>query len=113
MCSAEIPYSFASSRYAGHPNDGGAWLRLGRGPPTPYKHVQSGNLGSFTAVQWQGWQGEPHFLNASRSALRGQRAAMLILESDCTFVFAVLLSLAVGFEGFKRLVSTQSSCSSS
>ncbi len=28
---------------------------------------------------------------------------MLILESDCTFVFAVLLSLAVGFEGFETL----------
>src|SRR5258706_8451811 len=72
--SRRIPYSFASSRYAGHPNDGGTWLRLGCVPPTPYKLVQSGNLGCFIAVQWQSWQGEPRFLNASCSALRGQRA---------------------------------------
>ena len=26
---------------------------------------------------------------------------MLIIESDCTFIFAVLLSLAVGFEVFE------------
>ena len=45
---------------ASHPNDGGAWLRLGL--------IQSGNVGLFIAVQWGGRKGEPRFLNASRSA---------------------------------------------
>ena len=81
-----------------------SWWRLGSALPTPYRLVQTGNLGSFIAVQWARLAKGASF--SQRLALcEGSEVnrAMLILESDCTFVFVVLLWLTEGFGVFEAL----------
>lgn len=100
MCPAEIPYSSASGlvcqSWQGVVE---TWVRTADALRT---HPEW-KPGGFIAVQWQGWQGEPRLLNPRALLCENSEpsAAMLFLESDCTFAFAVLLSLAVGFEVFE------------
>lgn len=97
MCLAEIPYSSASRRSASHRGVVETWERAAR-------LVQTGNLGLFIAVQWARLAKGASF--SQRLALcEGSEVnrAMLILESDCTFVFVVLLWLTEGFGVFEAL----------
>jgi len=77
----------------------GLWLRLWRELPTPHRLVQSRNPGLFIAVQW---------VSLVRGASFSQRLTLcegselgtvtLILESEYTLIFTVLLLLVEGLD---------------
>ena len=74
-------------------------LTLGRGPPTPYRLVKSGNLGVFIAVQ-RARLVRGMSISKCLALCEGSElgTVTLILESDCMFVFTVLLVLVEGLE---------------
>ena len=82
---------------ARHPNDGGAWLRLGRGLPTPYRLFQSHELRISTAVQRAKLVGgalSPEHIASCEDSELGTET--LIPESNCMLVFMGLLLLVEG-----------------
>ena len=89
---------------ASHPNDGGVWLRLGRGLPTPYRLFQSHELRLSIAVQRAKLVGGVSFpQHIALCEGSGASTVSLILESDCMLVFTGLLLLVEGPEVFTPL----------
>ena len=84
---------------------GRLWLKHGRRPLTPYRLIQSRNLGFIIAVQRMSLVWGPSFSHRLALCEGSELGTMtLILESDRTLVFTVLLLLLVeGFEIFAAL----------